>query len=258
MIIDSHSHLNHASFIKNVDQYLAEAAQVGVNAFLCVGWDLKSSLEAVEIASKYSNVYAAVGVHPSDVKTMKPDDLSAIEGLINNPRVVAIGEIGLDFAYEKDHAEQAKQVEYFIKFIDLANKYNKPICVHSRDAIDLTYQTLKAHPVKRGGVMHCYAGGRDYVARYVEMGFYFGVGGTVTFKNAPNVKAAVSVMPLERILAESDAPYLTPEPYRGRPNHSKFIPFTIEEVAKIHQTSVENVTKKTTENFVKLFGVEHF
>lgn len=257
MLIDSHSHLNHEDFINDTDQYIKECEEVNVKAFLCVSWDLKSSIYALNIANKYKNVYAAIGVHPSDVKKMKEDDFNKIESLISNKKVVAIGEIGLDYYWEKDINEKNKQKDYFIKFINLANKYNLPVSIHSRDAINDTYEILKNNPVNKGGVLHCYPSGKEYVDRFITLNFYFGIGGVVTFKNSRVLKEAVNVIPLDRILLETDAPYLTPVPYRGLPNHSKYLPFIAKEVANLRNIPVEIIEEKTCENFEKLFSVKH-
>lgn len=253
MIIDSHSHLNHEDFINDLDRYIKESEENNVKGFLCVGWDLKSSINAVKISEKYQNVYAAVGIHPSDVKLMKENDFNEIEKLLANKKVIAIGEIGLDFYWEKDKKEQDKQKEYFIKFIELANKHNLSIVIHSRDAINATYEIVKENKVNKAGIMHCYAAGKDYVKKYTDLGFYLGIGGVVTFKNAVNVKEAVKEMPLDRLLLESDAPYLTPEPHRGEQNHSKFIPLTLKEISKIKKIDEKTLENLTTNNFKNLF-----
>jgi len=257
MLIDSHSHLNHEDFINNIDQYIKESTEVNVKAFLCVGWDLKSSIDAVNIANKYKNVYAAIGVHPSDIKKMKTDDFGKIEELINNSKVVAVGEIGLDYYWEKDVEERKKQKDYFVRFINLANKHNLPVVIHSRDAINDTYEILNNNKVIRGGVMHCYPAGKEYVNRFVQLNFYFGIGGVVTFNNAKTLKEAVNAMPLDRIILETDSPYLTPVPFRGTSNHSKYLPYIAKEVANLRNISLEIIEKQTCENFYKLFAVEH-
>ncbi len=257
MFIDSHSHLNHETFIDNIDQYIKECDEVNVKGFLCVGWDLKSSIDAVNIAKRYPNVYAAVGVHPSDVKKMDEDDFNKIEKLLSNPKVVAVGEIGLDYYWEKDINEKKRQIEYFIKFINLANKHNLPIVIHSRDAINDTYEVLNNNKVNKGGILHCYPAGKEYVERFTKLGFYFGIGGVLTFKNSRVLKEAVEVMPLDCILLETDAPYLTPVPFRGTENHSKYLPYVAKELANIRKISIEELEKITTNNFDLLFSVKH-
>lgn len=257
MIIDSHVHINDEAFISNPDKYIKEAEASNVKAFLCVGSNLETSKQAVELASKYKSVWAAVGVHPSDVKSMGPNDLALIDKMFNNPKVIAVGEVGLDYYWGKDKKVQQQQIEYFIKFIELANKHNVPIIIHSRDAINATYEILRDHKVNKAGIIHCYSAGKDYVKRYIELGYYFGIGGTVTFKNAISVKEAVEAIPLDRLLLETDAPYLAPTPHRGEQNHSKYIPLIIDEIARLKGIDHKTIEDKTTENFEKLFSVKH-
>ncbi|MCQ2796552.1 MAG: TatD family hydrolase [Bacilli bacterium] len=257
MIIDSHVHINDDAFIGNPDKYIKDAEASNVCVFLCIGSNLKTSQQAVEIADKYPNVWAAVGVHPSDVKSMGPNDFALIDEMFKNPKVIAVGEVGLDYFWDKDKKAQEEQVEWFHKFIDLANKHNVPIIIHSRDAINATYEILRDHPVKKAGIIHCYSAGKDYVKRYVELGYYFGIGGTVTFKNALSVKEAVEAIPIDRLLLETDAPYLAPTPHRGEQNHSKYIPLIINEIARLKGIDNKVIEDKTTENFEKLFSVKH-
>lgn len=255
-MIDSHVHINHEDFIKNVTGYINESQQKNVNFFLCVGWDLDSSILAVKIANNYSNVYACVGVHPSDVQNMKENDFENLEVLLkSSKKIIAIGEIGLDFFYEKDQKKQEQQEKYFIKFINLANKYQLPLVVHARNANDKVLNILKENPVENGGVLHCYAMGVDYVEKFLKLGFYFGIGGIVTFKNADRVVKSVEAIPIDHLLLETDAPYLTPEPFRGQKNHSKYIPYILEKIAIIKNVEKEKLEKITDDNFKKLFHV---
>lgn len=258
MIIDSHVHINDNAFIHDPEGYIQEAEEHGIKVFLCVGANLETSKQAVMLAEKYPNVYASVGIHPTDTKDAKESDLLEIEKLISNPKVIAVGEVGYDFHWEKKADSESRQTKWFLEFIALANKYQKPIIIHTREACDLTYTTLLNHPVKKGGIIHCYPSGKDYVERYVKLGYYFGIGGTVTFKNAWSVKEAVKYIPLDRLLLETDAPYLAPTPHRGEQNHSKYIPLVIEEISKIKNIDSKTIEDKTTENFMKLFGVKHF
>ena len=254
MFIDSHSHLNHEDFINNIDEYLSEAKSGNVDAFLCVGWDVISSINAIKIAEKYDNVYAAIGIHPSDVLKASIEDFSKIESLVNHPKVVAIGEIGLDFYWNKEQKDKDIQIDWFKRFLSLANRYHKPVVIHSRDAIDLTYQILKENIVESKGVIHCYQAGKDYVKRYVELGYYFGIGGVATYKNALSLKEAIKIIPIDRLLLETDAPYLAPSPYRGSKNHSKYIPLIASEIALLKGINVDDIEKCSTSNFYNLFN----
>ncbi len=258
MIIDSHVHLNDPKFRDDIDNYIKEANSSNVGLLLCVGANLSTSIEAVEIANKYPNVYASVGIHPTDTLHESFDALNKFDELLKDPKVIAVGEVGLDYFCEKKTIEvEARQLEWFHKFIDLANKHNKPIIIHSRDAIDATYNVLKEHKVNKAGIIHCYSAGKDYVKRYTDLGYYFGIGGTVTFKNARSVKEAVEIIPLDRLLLETDAPYLAPTPHRGETNHSKYIPLMIDEIANLKGITNKEIEEKTTENFFRLFNVKH-
>jgi TatD DNase family protein len=255
-MIDSHVHINHEDFINSVDDYITASKASGVNAFLCVGWDLNSSILAVKIANLYHNIWACVGVHPSDIKQMSKEDFQKIKSLLINKKVIAIGEIGLDFFLEKDKKEQDKQKEYFIKFIHLANEHNLPIVVHTRNAIDDTLQILKTNLVKNKGVIHCYTANIDYIKKFSALGFYFGIGGVVTFKNAKDVEKIVEAIPNDRLLLETDAPYLTPVPFRGQSNHSKYLPLILEKIALIKKMQNKQLIEMTSNNFKKLFHVK--
>lgn len=253
-MIDSHTHLNDPLYINICDEYIKEAKENNVTKFLCVGYDLESSLAAVNIANKYEDVYAAIGFHPSEINKIKEGDILKLEQLIkDNKKVVAIGEIGLDFYWEKDEKQKEKQIFWFKEFIKLANKFNLPVVIHSRDAIDLTYNILNENRVNKSGVIHCYSANKYYVPKYVELGYYFGIGGVLTFKNSQTLKESVKLMPIDRILLESDSPYLTPVPFRGKPNHSKYIPYTLNEMSNLLNINKEIIDEQTSKNFVKLF-----
>lgn len=251
-MIDSHCHINDKPFIDNPLEYINEAKSFGVNNFLVVGCNLKTSMEAVNIADKFSECYAAIGIHPSDAKHAGKNDLKEIEKLISK-KVIAIGEIGLDYYWDKDEKIKELQRNYFISQIKLANKFNLPVSIHCRDAYGECLQILKENPVNKGGVMHAYAGSIELANEFIKLGFYFGFGGTVTFKNAHNIKSNCKAIPLDRILLETDSPYLTPVPYRGETNHSKYLSYIRDEIADIKNLSPEEVEKITTSNFEKLF-----
>lgn len=251
-MIDSHCHINDQPFIDDINSYIKDANKNGVDSFLVVGCNLKTSIDAVKIATNFKECYAAVGIHPSDAKEALKNDLIEIEKLISK-KVIAVGEIGLDYYWDKDENIKDLQRKYFISQIELANKYNLPISIHCRDAYGDCLQILKEHPVKKGGVLHAYAGSSELAKEFIKLGFYFGFGGTVTFKNAHNIKTNCKFIPLERILLETDAPYLTPTPHRGETNHSKYLVFIRDEIARIKNVSSEIVDNITTENFRKLF-----
>lgn len=252
-MIDSHCHINDSAFVNNAEEYINLGKCAGIAEFLVVGYDEKSSRIACEIAKKYHECFAAVGIHPSDVKRMKKSDLDSIEKMAQNKEVLAIGEIGLDYYWDKEKDVQEQQKEFFIKQIDLANKLNKPVSIHCRDAYEDCYQILKNHPVKKGGVMHCYGGSPEMAQLFIKLGFGLGFGGTLTFKNARRPREVLeSIGPNDYVL-ETDAPYLAPDPYRGKQNHSKYLYLVRNKIAEVKGISVEEVDKQSTKNFNRVF-----
>ena len=173
--------------------------------------------------------------------------------MLNNNKVIAIGEIGLDYYWDKEESVKQHQKEYFIKQIDLANRYNLPISIHCRDAYEDCLNILKAHPVKCGGVMHCYGGSKEMMPEFIKLGFYIGIGGTVTFKNAVKIKEVAASVPSDRYLLETDAPYLAPTPHRGEENQSMYIPLIRDQIAQLRNVDPKQVELETNNNFKTLF-----
>jgi len=252
-MIDSHCHINDDLYLNNPGEYIETAKQSGVSEFLIVGFDAKSSENSVEIAEKYANCYAAVGIHPSDVKKSKQGDLDKIKDLAKSKKVLAIGEIGLDYYWDKDEDVKKQQKEFFIKQIKIANELNLPISIHCRDAIDDCLQILKENHVNRGGIMHCYAGSKEIASEFIKLGFLLGFGGTVTFKNSVRPKEVIANVPANSYVLETDAPYLTPDPYRGKPNHSKYLYLVRNKIAELRNTTPEQVEKESIDNFNRVF-----
>ena len=252
-MIDSHCHINDKAFLNREEEYIENANKVGVDAFLVVGCDLAMSKKAIEVASKYKGCYAAIGIHPSDSKFAKEGDLNEIEKMLDNNKVIAIGEIGLDYYWDKEENIKQHQREYFIKQIELANKHNLPISIHCRDAYEECLNILKQHPVKCGGVMHCYGGSKEMMNDFLKLGFYIGIGGTVTFKNAVKIKEVAAAVPSDRYLLETDAPYLAPTPHRGEENQSMYIPLIRDQIALLRNVDPKQVELETNANFKKLF-----
>ena len=252
-MIDSHCHINDELYKDVPESYIEEAKAEGVSDFLIVGFDAKSSEISVNIAKKYSDCYAAVGIHPSDTKKAEPGDLDIIRELAKNNRTIAIGEIGLDYYWDKDEESKIRQKEYFIKQIQIANDLDLPISIHCRDAIDDCLQILKENHVRRGGIMHCYAGSVEMAKEFIKLGFLLGFGGTVTFKNSVRPKEVVASIPSNSYVLETDAPYLTPDPYRGKPNHSRYLYLVRNKVAELRSITPEQVEVESTENFNRVF-----
>ena len=254
-MIDSHCHINDEAFLGKEADYVLEASKVGVNKFLVVGCDLKMSQKAVEIANRFDCCFAAVGIHPSDSKNAGENDLELIEKLAKDNKVIAIGEIGLDYYWDKEENIKQKQKEYFIKQIEIANKLNLPISIHCRDAYEDCLNILKEHRVNRGGIMHCYGGSKEMMPEFTKLGFLLGIGGTVTFKNAVRIKEVAACVDNDKYLLETDAPYLAPTPHRGEQNHSKYLALIRSQIASLRNVSEEQIENETTNNFNKLFNL---
>lgn len=252
-MIDTHCHINDELYRENPSEYIKEAKKAGVFEFLVVGFDKNSSKIAIDIANDNKECFAAVGIHPSDAKKAGPKDLDEIRQLALSKKVIAIGEIGLDYYWDKDEEVKKLQKEYFIEQIGIANDLDLPISIHCRDALEDCLQILKENPVKRGGIMHCYAGSLEMSKEFIKLGFLLGFGGTTTFKNSVRPKEVVANIPSTSYVLETDAPYLTPHPYRGKENHSKFLYLIRDQIASLRGISSEQVEKETTENFNRVF-----
>lgn len=255
MLIDSHCHINDLVFLGKEDRYVKEAKENGVEIMLVVGYDVASSLRAVEIAEQFEGVFAAVGIIPAEVKNVEDGDLAKIEALLTNKKVIAIGEIGLDYYWDKEEKLKYSQREYFIKQIELANKYNLPVSIHCRDGYENCLEILKEHPVNKKGIIHCFSSSPEMAKNFVKLGYLIGIGGTCTFKNAVKTKAVAKLVDNEHFVLETDAPYLTPEPFRGKENQSKYLSYIRDEIAfqkGIHSFEVEELS---TNNFKRLFNL---
>ena len=255
MLIDSHCHINDPVYLSKAKEYVLEANNAGVSLMLVVGYDLKSSTDAVKIAEQYDGVYAAVGIIPAEVKNMKPGDLKEIEKLISSKKVIAIGEIGLDYYWDKDEHLKHEQKKVFIEQIKLANKHNLPVSIHCRDAYQDLSEILKIHRINKKGIIHCYSSSPEMAVEFNKLGYLLGLGGTVTFKNAVTPKAVAKMVPLDKFVLETDAPYLTPVPHRGELNHSKYLNFIRDEIANLKGIKPQIVEQETTNNFKKLFSL---
>lgn len=256
MLFDTHCHLNDPELLDNLDKYISNALEAGVKKMIVVGYDYKSSLKAVEIAEKYSFIYACVGIHPCELLKATKEDYDNLNTLLLNPKVVALGEVGLDY-YWKD-VDRKIQQEYFEYFIKLAKKYEKPLVIHSRDAIEDTYDILKRNKeYLTKGVMHCYSSSLEMAEKFIDLGFYISLGGPVTFKNAKEPKRVAANIPLERLLVETDSPYLAPHPYRGKRNEPAFIKIIVEGIAQLLNKNYEDIADVTYNNALKLFGVKN-
>jgi len=256
MYFDTHCHLNSDDFSKDIPGYLKRAHEKGVDHFIVVGWDAVSSLKAVELAEQYHEVYAAVGFHPCNIFNVPEDQFAIVKNLLTHPKVVAVGEIGLDFYWNKLEDEREMQRKYFTRQIELANRFKKPIIIHSREASLETLKILQENRPLFGGVMHCYAASKEMVDSFVALGLYISLGGPVTFSNARVSKEVAAYVALKNLLIETDAPYLSPMPFRGKQNESAYLPLVAAEIGRIKNLDAEDIGEWTTRNAAMLFHVK--
>ena len=255
MIFDTHCHLNSEELYERIEEVLASANKVGVDKFLIIGWDKESSFRAVEIAHRYEGCYAAIGFHPTDIDGVSEEDYLETMALVDDPKVVAIGEIGLDYHWVKEPEQREKQKEWFIKQIDFANEHKKPISIHNREAFQDCLEILKKHRPLYSGVMHCYSGSVELLDEVLALGLYIGLDGPLTFTNAKTPKEVCEIVPLERLLVETDSPYLSPHPLRGTINEPKNIALVIDEIARLKGISKKHILEVIYNNSCKLFNV---
>lgn len=254
MLFDTHVHVNAEQFNEDLEDVIERAQEAGVNNMVVVGFDRPTITRAMELIETYEFMYAAVGWHPVDAIDMTEEDLKWIEELSSHPKVVAIGEMGLDYHWDK--SPKAIQMEVFRKQIQLAKKVGLPIIIHNREATADIVNILKEEEASEvGGIMHCFSGSAETAMECIDMNFYISLGGPVTFKNAKKPKEVAAAVPLDRLLIETDCPYLAPHPYRGKRNEPSYVKLVAEQIAEIKQLSVEEVSKATTDNAKKLFGI---
>lgn len=254
-IFDTHSHYDDEAFDQDRHELLGSLRDKGVGQLVNVGADMSSSKEALALAKQYDFIHAALGVHPSEVADLTEADMDWIRSHASEEKVVAIGEIGLD--YHWDEPEPAAQRKWFLRQIQLAREVQLPVIIHSRDAAAETMELLKeTKAYECGGVIHCYSYSPEMAQEYVKMGYFIGVGGVVTFKNAKKLKETVKEIPLESIVLETDCPYLAPEPFRGKRNCSLYISYVAEKIAELKGISAEEVIRQTEENAKQLYQID--
>lgn len=255
MIFDSHAHYNDSRFDEDRDDVISSMPEQNVGYIMNVADSMESIKRVLAIADKYPFVYASVGVHPEAVGNLTENDIQKLAEYTREKKVKAIGEIGLDYYY--DDVERDVQKKWFARQIELAGEVGLPIIVHDRDAHKDCLDILKASAVKKvGGILHCFSGSCETAREVLELGMYIGIGGTLTFKNARRVREVARYVPLDRIVLETDCPYLAPEPYRGKRNSSDLIRYVAEMLAQIKGVSQEKVEKITLENAKKCYGIE--
>lgn len=252
MLIDTHTHYNDEAFAEDRDELIQSLVPAGISKAVNIGADIVSSMESVELANQYEHIYASIGVHPSSTGDMCDKDLNTLEELSGNPKIVAIGEIGLDYYW--DEADRETQKKWFNAQIELAKKLNLSIVIHSRDAARDTFDIMKAADIKNTDVvMHCYSYSLEMAKEFMKLGVFFGIGGVSTFKNAKKTAEVIEYLPIERIVLETDCPYLAPVPFRGKRNSSLYLPYIVKRISELKGLSEEYVMEMTEKNAYKLY-----
>ena len=254
-IVDTHCHLNDEALYKDLDNVISRARQAGVEKMVVIGWDKASSELAIKIAEQYENIYAVIGFHPENVFDINDDVLYKTLELCKKPKVVGIGEIGLDYHWTKDLEKREIQKQYFVKQIEFANKVGLPISIHSREAFNDTLEILKEHKPMHGGVMHCYSGSVENTNDIINLGLYIGLDGPVTFTNAKTPKEVAAEIPLEKLVVETDCPYLSPHPLRGTVNEPANISLIVDAIAEARGMSKKHLLDVLYQNSCKLFNL---
>ena len=254
MLIDSHCHLDMKDFNKDRIEVLERAKREGIGYIIAIGIDVKSSEAALALARKYDQIFATVGCHPHDADGCRTEDLQKLAALALEPEVVAWGEIGLD--YYRNYSEKENQKKIFKEQLALAHTVNLPVIIHDREAHEEVYAMLKKMGKgERKGVIHCFSGDMDLAEAFMALGYDISIPGTVTYKNAHSIREVAATIPLDRMLLETDAPFLTPVPKRGKRNEPAYVAYTAREVAKLRDIPFETVAEQTTENARALFGL---
>lgn len=255
MIFDTHAHYDDEQFDADREELLSGLAGNGIGRVVNVGASIASCVRCLELAEQYDYVYAAVGVHPSETAPLDEESFERIRQQCQHPKCVAIGEIGLDYYWPEPGADVQKK--WFVRQLELAREMGKPVIIHSREACKDTLDILRQEKAQEiGGVIHCYSYSRESAREFFDLGFYFGIGGVLTFKNGKKLKETVEWLPMDRIVIETDSPYLAPVPNRGKRNSSLNLPYVVEELARIKGISEEEVRRITWENGCRLFRMK--
>lgn len=251
---DSHAHYNDERFLENRDKLIEDMYNDEITNIVCAGYNLEASKDAINITKRFSHVFATCGISPNDIEENVEKELEEIEKLAKNKKVVAIGEIGLDYYWNKDNKEIQKDI--FIKQIEMANKLGLPIVIHTREAVMDTIQILKEHTVLKKGIFHCCPLNQELIKEGLKLGFYISFSGNVTFKNAKS-DACISLVPMDKILIETDSPYLSPEPHRGETNTSMNVKFVAQKIADVKGLLLADVAEITRRNAKTIFEIRN-
>lgn len=251
MYFNTHTHLNSPEQYPDRHLYIQHCLQRGIEKLCVVGYDVESSRLAVAIAHEYPQVYAAVGISPNDCENTTEEDMKIIDKLANDDKVIGIGETGLDYYYD---VPKDKQKEVFLGHIEIVKRCHKPIIIHCRDAYEETYSILEKAHIE--GIMHCYSGSDQMALRFTKIGFYISLAGPVTFKNAKMPKRTAELVPLDKLLIETDDPYLTPVPFRGKHNEPAYCIYIAKEIARLKNMDEEEIALQTYKNACKIFQLK--
>lgn len=254
MLIDSHLHLDDEKFDEDREAVIARAKESGICRMINIGADMPSSRRSIQLADRHEEIYAAVGIHPHDAAKMKPSDDEQLAAWTGHKKVVAIGEIGLDYYY--DLSPREIQREAFIRQLDIARQMHMPVVIHNRDAHGDAMEILKREGRGLIGVIHCFSGSLEMAKELLKLGWYIGFDGPVTFKNAAKLSEIAAEVPLERILVETDSPYLTPVPFRGKRNEPSHVKLVAQRIAELRGLGVEEFSQATTQNVCDLFQIQ--
>lgn len=252
MIIDTHAHYDDKAFEEDRQQLLQSMSEAGVDRIVNIGSSLEACKRTIQLMEQYDFIYGVLGVHPTDSKELTESDIEWIKAQCALEKCVAVGEIGLDYYW--DDPDREIQKKWFVRQLELAKEVNLPVVIHSRDAARDTVEIMKAQKAEEcGGVIHCYSYSREQAKIFLDMGFYFGIGGVVTFHNSRKLKEVVEYLPMDRIVLETDSPYLAPVPFRGKRNDSRKLSYVVEQIANIKGISLEEVQQTTTQNARNLY-----
>lgn len=251
---DTHSHYNDKKFDDDRDEIIKATIDSGVTHFMCVGYDIESSKKSIKIAEMYNNVYATVGISPNDIENIEVDCLAQVERLAKHDKVKAIGEIGLDYYWEKDLGMRQKQKNFFIKQIEIANRLNLPIVIHTRDAYIDTIKVLTENPCLNTGIFHCCPLNNELIKDGLKLGYYISFSGVITFKNA-KPEQSISLVPLDKLLIETDSPYMSPEPYRGKRNDSRKVIEVARKISEVKNVPLETIANLTFKNAKEIYKI---
>jgi TatD DNase family protein len=255
ILYDSHVHLDEACYDDDRQAVIQRAFDQGLSGMINIGSDMSSSARSIALAQQYPMIYCAVGIHPHEAEGTCEADYEQLCSWTAEPKVVAIGEIGLDYYY--DHSPRPVQRAVFVRQLALARETHKPVIIHERDAHGDFMDILRCEGEGLTGIVHCYSGSMEMAQELIQRGFYLGIGGSLTFKNSKKLKQIVTELPLRHFVVETDCPYLTPEPHRGKRNEPAYVRLVVEEIAALKQIKTCEIEQATTKNLEELFGFKH-